>query len=578
MKRKKFKYAILLLLLFFTSNGLGFSQKLNILVNGQQALLDSTTNTFYATVQREGQDSVRAQIQVLKDNVAYGDGYWVDGCFYADGSTIKADASIISHVVVPEVNENCTADTCRLVLTYLPLVVIDYAANQKLEKDHDTPANITIYDTQDWTEGNVFTSPIMISLRGATASMMAKKSYSVALIDDKGDENEKKLFNIRKTDKWIMDAAAIDYSRMRNRVAFDVWNDISSLRDEDMKRNGTQGQYCELMINGRYCGLYCFSDKINRSLLGLKKTKADDPQKAIHGLLYKCTGASYNNHLLTKNEPELPMNSEIWGDFEMKYPDNYFCNETWGPLANVIEQTNVLSASEDSVETLMKCFYAENFYEYAVFAMSFMLTDNVMHNTYLSIYDYENDPRIWITPWDLDGSLGRDGAALKLDRVAQAWMVYQNCHPFRYYYDNCVEPFMSNYQETWNRLSIGSLSVAHVSSVIDHYAQLFDKSGAWKRERERWDGMQNVWYEGVPINLAPTAAEEAQYMKSWYKKNFLNIQSTITSSVPTIVDNANNNAKFSVYTLDGRKVNARVIKNLPTGIYLINGQKILILK
>lgn len=569
---------MLLTFMFVVGSSSGFSQKLSILVNGQQALLDSVTNTFYATVKSEGEDSVKAQIQVLRGDVVFDGGYFIDGYQYANASTIKVEESAISHVVVPEFEGNPTADTCRLVLTQLPLVAISYDANQKLEKDHDIPANLTIYDTQDWTKGQAFASPILISLRGATASQMEKKSYSVTLIDDKGEENEKKLFGIRKTDKWITDAAAIDYSRMRNRVAFDVWNEMSSLRDGDMKRNGTQGKYCELLINGRYNGLYCFSDKINRSLLGLKKTKADDPEKAIHGLLYKCSGASYNNHFLAKNEPELPMNAEIWGDFEMKHPDNYYSNETWGPLANVIEQTNVLSAQKDSVEALMNCFYTDNFYEYAVFLMSFMLTDNAMHNTYLSFCDYENDKCLWITPWDLDGCLGRDGAATKIEGTAQSWAVYQDSHPFRYYYDNGVEPFMSNYRAKWDELSVGPLSVEHVSGVIDQYAQLFDKSGAWKRERERWDGIQNVWHKDAPIYLAPTAEEEAQYMKKWYEKNFLKIQSNVETSVSTIVDNSKNNAPFSVYTLDGRKVSTCVVKDLPAGIYLINGQKILISK
>ena len=51
---------------------------------------------------------------------------------------------------------------------------------------------------------------------------------------------------------------AIDRVRMRNRLNFDVWNAMSKTpyaTDYD-QRNGTQGVFVELFINGQYHGLY----------------------------------------------------------------------------------------------------------------------------------------------------------------------------------------------------------------------------------------------------------------------------------------------------------------------------------
>ena len=51
-------------------------------------------------------------------------------------------------------------------------------------------------------------------------------------------------------------------------------------------RNGSEGVFVEVFINGEYHGLYCMTDKINRKLLGLKKAKTnDDGQIEIRGLL-----------------------------------------------------------------------------------------------------------------------------------------------------------------------------------------------------------------------------------------------------------------------------------------------------
>jgi hypothetical protein len=98
------------------------------------------------------------------------------------------------------------------------------------------------------------------------------------------------IFGIRKENSWILDAMAIDRTRMRNRVCFDVWNSMSrtSYDTKYDNRNGTNGVFVEVFINGEYNGLYCLSDKIDRKLLGLKKTKLDDEgEVSIRGLLYK---------------------------------------------------------------------------------------------------------------------------------------------------------------------------------------------------------------------------------------------------------------------------------------------------
>ena len=542
------------------------AQSVNILVNNKQTIQDSNASTFYTTVQQQDDNSIEATLQVLKENVPYEGNIVLDGVEYVNGGKIRCSANVKAHSIVID------KDTLHLVLTNLPLVKIDYDPNIILEKGVDTKATISIVDVQDWIEDKIFTTPIYISLRGATAAQMEKKSYSIALVDDKGEEFEKKLFDIRKTDKWIMDAAAIDYSRIRNRVTFDIWNEMSTLRDKDMKRNGTQGQFCELILNGQYNGIYCFSDKINRSLLGLKKTK---DQENIHGLLYKCDKASFNGHSFTQGDEHLDMTNEEWGDFSMKHPD-YYCSETWMPLANTKNKVDALTEDTDSVDALVNNFYKQNFYEYAVFAMSFMLTDNMMHNTYLSFVDYEKDKRLWITPWDLDGGFGRDGSGSKINRTAQSWIVFQNCKPFRYYYDHNVEPFMSNYNDTWEKLSTSVLSVDNVSNIIDKYTHLLDQNGAWQRERERWNGMQNCWHKDEPINLGYTAAEEAQYMKDWYEANFSDMKSKITSIESAKVENTLRNS--SIYSIDGRIVNVKSKGELSSGLYIINGKKVVISK
>ena len=64
-------------------------------------------------------------------------------------------------------------------------------------------------------------------IRGGTASVFDKKSFAVKLYNENEDELDANIFGIREDNSWILDAMAIDRIRMRNRICFDVWNEMS---------------------------------------------------------------------------------------------------------------------------------------------------------------------------------------------------------------------------------------------------------------------------------------------------------------------------------------------------------------
>lgn len=118
---------------------------------------------------------------------------------------------------------------------------------------------------------------------------------------------------------------------MRNRALFDIWNEMARLPYGSQGRNGTKGDYVELLLNGRYHGLYCLSDKIDRKLLDLKKSTAD----RTRGLLYKCTtwgGASGLSFY-----EEAAMDTVVWNAWELKHPEDYPSESVWQPLADLVD-------------------------------------------------------------------------------------------------------------------------------------------------------------------------------------------------------------------------------------------------
>ena len=180
-----------------------------------------------------------------------------------------------------------------LIFSTLPFVVIDcpldeMSANYSITKGDENhtkkyPGYISVIDARCRTRQKdsdvmgmaCFSSEIRTRLRGATSGSKAKKSFNLELVKD-GESLDVHLLGYRKDDDWVLAAEYTDYSRMRNRVMMDLWTSVDDLpydKDNKYQGNGTQGEFVEVFVNGAYYGLMCFTDKIDRKKLNLKKTK-----------------------------------------------------------------------------------------------------------------------------------------------------------------------------------------------------------------------------------------------------------------------------------------------------------------
>ncbi|MGM9803126.1 MAG: CotH kinase family protein [Muribaculaceae bacterium] len=405
----------------------------------------------------------------------------------------------------------------------LPLVNLTADLNS-VNKTSYVPATIEIADFQKRTNGEAEVMfACKIKYRGGSSLSYDKKSFAVKLLDDEGESLDASILDIRKDDAWILDAMAIDRIRMRNRVNFDIWNEMSRTPYETKydNRNGTEGYYVELFINGDYHGLYCMSDKINRKLLGLDKAKEiDDETVTINGVLYKCNQWCSAAYLAGYDEEE--MTGEEWNCWELQYPDDYPCEQAYTPLRDFIDFCSNSSIVQFIEEFDDRC-YRDNFIDYHVFVLSQGLVDNIMKNTFLSMVNINNvgDDRVMITPWDLDSSLGG------------AWNGSYSTSPF----DNTLVLITVPYKRLWNydadyatavadrwrSLRLSTLSNHAVRARLDNYAQQFIESGAWAREYAKWNGN--------PVELKEDINEELNYVKEWYEMNATAIDTNIFNGV-----------------------------------------------
>ena len=531
--------------------------------NGVPCAADTVTNTLYCPVAEEYVKSDNS-LSLKVDWSEKIDEASIDGISISEDSLLITDAFHGNHLL--RYRDNQTDKTFQLVFTLLPVVQLDTKNGETIGEEKN-PALIRILDPYQRTNHSKAVKFDCNSwVRGATSKSRPKKSYGITLTFADGEERDESVLGIRTHHNWILDAMAIDRSRMRNRVIFDIWNEFSQVPYMPGQRNGTSGYYVELLQNGRYCGLYVLSDKINRKLLGLKKYKA--AQSDIRGVLYKSCGWTHATCLLEyENEPG---NTNSWEGWEITYPDLKSPKEGWTPLVNLIDfiGESYRGNLENFIENYDRFFYKDNLLQYACLLLAFNLRDNLAKNVYFSCRDIQNESRFLLTPWDLDCSLGGDWNGDLYDKVSNAESLFSNLKVYHILWDFDIDHFHENLAKTWNLLQTHELSQENLSSHLRTYANLLIRSGAWNREYDRWQG-KNVYLDK---DLYTTV----EYMENWYSRNLNSLNRLILG-----IENVNgkpNEPSRAVYTLDGRKIsdNYSTAQKFEPGIYIVGKKKIMI--
>lgn len=368
-------------------------------------------------------------------------------------------------------------------------------------------------------DGSVINLPMKCKIHGATAAQYTMKpSLAMKLSDANNNEIDSCLLGIRSCSSWILDAMAIDRINMRNRVAFDIWNDMSRLpyATQFGGRNGTKGQFVELSINGNSYGIYCLNDKVNRKLLGLKKPKvnADGSLQTLRGALYK----SGTTDIANQNTAGFFLNNtvcvvEYHNAWELKEPEDFPSEAAWAPLTEYYNGNR-------NYAYVKSHYYLENLADNHLFTMVLAIADNWGNkNKYVSVVDMSatgDATRLVYTPWDLDTSLGGRYDGGYYGGNYTNWKPGDMNKNATQVFSVCVG--QSEYQQLmrnrWIELRTGVFSVDSVAARLRNYTALFEQSGAWERQWNTYQARKSK------PQLVENLSEEVELIIAWYRNRF----------------------------------------------------------
>ncbi|MCC8146156.1 MAG: CotH kinase family protein, partial [Bacteroidales bacterium] len=342
-----------------------------------------------------------------------------------------------------------------------------------------------------------------IRYRGASTLYASKNSFAIKLKDEAGASIDRSYFGLRNDNYWILDAMTIDPSRMRDRISTDLWNDFSSdpyyKSEEPELVNATRGRYVEVFVDDQYWGLYCMTERVDRKQLKLKKYQEET--QTIRGVLYKSDRWSYETMMgyVPDRGPELgrPLasfnnNSISWAAYEVKYPDLEDGEKIdWQPLSDVVK---FCSASDEETfsREVKNYFDLPVWTDYYLFLELILATDNHGKNAYFYMHNIQKEKKLGIAPWDLDGVLGIQWGGRQIasnqDYTQYIVKVEHGEHNlFRRLKENNVAGFNDTLKARYDRLRQTWFSEESLLNRVDTYWELFQKSGADKREKGRWD-------------------------------------------------------------------------------------------
>ncbi len=455
-------------------------------LNGKPIAYDSEQSFMLCKVDAFG--AYKAMVNYDQRSSVFINGEYISNSDSCDFGIINKSSESIIEIIDPSGKTN----TYKLFFTTLPVVKLSY--NYKKILDEPKGSSLFALDSSNTSH---FINCCGIETRGGTANRRPKKSFGIEFWNNY-EQRESRTFNffeMSPNDDWILDALYSDRSRVRNRVAFDIWNRI---RRSAKEHNNTvcysdiKGEYVELFLNQKYQGLYCLTERIEGEKLGLTSK-----QDSLQGFLYKSEGWTTTNQLIEVKDTTVDYQNK-WQSWEQKYPNNKH-QLIWKPLYNFVDfMAN--SSDQQFSNQINEVLNLDNVIDYYILINLIYGTDNVGKN-YMLAKKSINSP-FCLIPWDMDATWGRNykGEKIKYDKEVH-FIIFERLIKLN------PSDFKQRLHDRYFDLRETILTNDAIMDIFQYYTDELINSGAHERNDALWPEQSS--------NLQ----HELEYIETWLSKH-----------------------------------------------------------
>jgi len=488
------------------------SEKLRI--NNRSIIADRVTHHIFFTLDNSFSTKKDYEVQLS----------WEGECsFEINGTTIhKGDTYTFlkitygSQIGIRRFYNGKLADEYTIVFTNLPVIQLTSRRRIKDEPKVEGTFKLSAPDQNE----DISEIPMGIEIRGATAKRLPKKAYDIEL--RKKDEclsgDNKKLLSLRKDDDWLLDAAYRDTTFVRNLVGHDIFNAMRGyaykLGKKEKGQAAIRGMMTEVVLNGRYNGIYILEEPVDRKLLDLTAINVeeydcnkqwddvdwDDP---VNGsVIYK--GVDHDANFFATSETG-EAKKYLWQGFEQKYPKlSEFDRRE--PLVSLVDFV-IYSSDMDFVQQIGSKIDIDNYVDYFLAMMVGNTGDAITKNQYLA---RNEKGKFFFVPWDWDFSFGMSWTGKK-DDTWNRWSIESN-GLIRRLYEHPEIGFNNKLKNRWDELRTTVLSAQAIKNRFSDYLKEQNRGDAAQRTFERWPASGN---EGSEDRKELSSME---YLERWIDK------------------------------------------------------------
>ena len=364
----------------------------------------------------------------------------------------------------------------------LPVVVIDTQKKPVVDRNM-IPCSVRVLPANKTNFAGVNPCFGSVRVHGATSSGYPKKSYRISLT------NDTQFLDLRKNSQWILNAAFIDRSLMRHKLAYDLFMKMGT---PERPRYAAGSRFVEVFLNDEYMGVYLFMEKVNRKLFNLIKF---DTNNFSHSCIYKAVDHAANFDQTGAN------------GYEQQEPEPEIF-QYWKPLQelNTFISTSKKEDFFNSTNGIESQIDIENAIDFHLLVLLTSNSDGITKNYFLARNGQKEPPqreKFFFAPWDYDGSFGRnwDGNRYPHD----AWLSNRLFDRL-----NESKEYRKRFAARYNELRKTVFSEESLFGMIDENVRTL--GDAVKRNAERWKNAINYYPDRTTFD------EDISYMKEWLRK------------------------------------------------------------
>ena len=374
---------------------------------------------------------------------------------------------------------------------------------------YETLCDMTLLDAEAEAHGyeNGLESLARAHIRGRSSLNYPKNSFKVELLEE-GDNNvlverDETLLGMRSDGDWNLNGMYAEPSKVRDKVAAEVWRNITADRSYEGVSTGYRTEYIEVIINNRYHGTYLMTERIDRKQLGL------DDGDYMYFSEGDITSSRYQEFYNVERDDDMTV-----GACSLEYPkertEPYDEWELLGDLRKLFQNTPPKLFKETADELVN----VDSLIDYELFVQVAAATDNLIQNTfYVARQQDDGSYEFTFVPWDMDQTFGNRwyGADSPLLTYEDYWYSVETELNFwvskRFKHEDAAD-FNNRLKERYAALRDADiLSEETIVKMMNLSYKELTESGAWERNKTRWpEG-------GYSRNLAQLRSYVGDHMK-----------------------------------------------------------------